>query len=89
MENGKVTRLRLPIAIAVATVIPGAPKIAAAQATLREEGVGPGPCMGSIGWVAMYGSLELSVSIRTAFIHNNRLHYMSGCGITADSGSGS
>lgn len=65
--------------------ISGAPKIAAVQAALHEEGFGRGPCMGSVGWIAMDGSVELSVAIRTAFIHGSKAYYMAGCGITSDS----
>jgi para-aminobenzoate synthetase component 1 len=65
--------------------VTGAPKIAAVQAALAEEGTGRGPCMGAIGWIGFDGTMELSVAIRTAFVHNGRIHYLAGCGITADS----
>jgi para-aminobenzoate synthetase component 1 len=65
--------------------ITGAPKIAAVQAALREEGSGRGPCMGAIGWISMKGDLELSVAIRTAFTEGESIHYMAGCGVTSGS----
>jgi para-aminobenzoate synthetase component I len=65
--------------------VTGAPKIAAIEGALQEEGTGRGPCMGAIGWIGMDGSLELSVAIRTAFTNDDQLFYLAGCGITADS----
>ncbi|MDE3195163.1 MAG: anthranilate synthase component I family protein [Acidobacteriota bacterium] len=65
--------------------ITGAPKIAAVQAALQEEGEGRGPCMGSIGWISLTGEMELSVAIRTAYVHKGRIRYLAGCGITAES----
>ena len=68
-----------------AASITGAPKIAAMQAALEEEGHARGPCMGSIGWISLDGQLELSVAIRTAFTNAGVVSYLAGCGITADS----
>lgn len=65
--------------------VTGAPKIAAVQGALDEERRGRGPCMGCIGWISLGGGLELSVAIRTAFVHNRNIYYLAGCGITADS----
>lgn len=65
--------------------ITGAPKIAATEAVLREEGCSRGPCMGAIGWISPNGDMELSVAIRTAFTDGGKVTYLAGCGITAES----
>src|SRR5581483_11034760 len=65
--------------------ISGAPKIRAMEVAALEEGYRRGPCMGSIGWIALDGDLELSVAIRTAVAMEDRVWYLAGCGITAES----
>jgi para-aminobenzoate synthetase component 1 len=65
--------------------ITGAPKIRAIELAALEEGRRRGPCMGSIGWISLDGDLELSVAIRTAVASGNRVWYLAGCGITAES----
>ena len=65
--------------------ISGAPKIRAMEIAALEEGRRRGPCMGSIGWLSLDGDLELSVAIRTAVASENRVWYLAGCGITAES----
>jgi para-aminobenzoate synthetase component 1 len=65
--------------------ITGAPKIRAMELAALEEGSRRGPCMGSIGWISLDGDLELSVAIRTAVASENRVWYLAGCGITAES----
>jgi anthranilate/para-aminobenzoate synthase component I len=65
--------------------ITGAPKIRAMEVAALEEGYRRGPCMGSIGWIAMNGDMELSVAIRTAVAARGRICYLAGCGITAES----
>lgn len=65
--------------------ISGAPKIRAMELAAQEEGVLRGPCMGSIGWLSLDGSMELSVAIRTAVASAGQIRYLAGCGITAGS----
>jgi para-aminobenzoate synthetase component 1 len=65
--------------------ISGAPKIRAMQLAALEEGYRRGPCMGSIGWMALDGDMEFSVAIRTAVGASDRIWYLAGCGITAES----
>ena len=65
--------------------ISGAPKIRAMQLAALEEGYRRGPCMGSIGWMALDGDMEWSVAIRTAVGAARRVWYLAGCGITAES----
>lgn len=65
--------------------ISGAPKIHAMEVAIAEEQRRRGPCMGSIGWISMDGQAELSVAIRTAVAAKGRVHYETGCGITAQS----
>lgn len=65
--------------------ITGAPKIEAIAVAAREEPRPRGAAMGSIGWIALDGDLELSVAIRTAVAAAGRVVYHAGCGIVADS----
>jgi para-aminobenzoate synthetase component I len=65
--------------------ISGAPKIRAMEVAAMEEGYRRGPCMGSIGWIGLNGDMELSVAIRTAVASQGGIHYLAGCGITAES----
>ena len=65
--------------------ITGAPKIRAMQLASLEEGYRRGPAMGSIGWISLDGDMELSVAIRTAMAARERVWYLAGCGITAES----
>ncbi|MBV9742591.1 MAG: anthranilate synthase component I family protein [Acidobacteriia bacterium] len=65
--------------------ISGAPKIRAMEVAAMEEGYRRGPAMGSIGWIAMNGDMELSVAIRTAVASQGQVYYLAGCGITAES----
>jgi para-aminobenzoate synthetase component 1 len=65
--------------------ITGAPKIRAMELAALEEGQRRGPCMGSIGWISLDGDLEMSVAIRTAVASEDRVWYLAGCGITAES----
>ncbi|MEO8657717.1 MAG: anthranilate synthase component I family protein [Bryobacteraceae bacterium] len=65
--------------------ISGAPKIHAMEVAAEEEGFRRGPCMGSIGWLSLDGRMELSVAIRTAVAAEGKVHYLAGCGITAES----
>ena len=44
--------------------------------------------MGAVGWIALDGSLEMSVAIRTAFVTDGVVRYYAGCGITAESNPG-
>ncbi|MBZ5578479.1 MAG: anthranilate synthase component I family protein [Acidobacteriia bacterium] len=65
--------------------ITGAPKIRAMQLAAQEEGYRRGPAMGAIGWISLGGDMELSVAIRTAMASQDRVWYLAGCGITAES----
>ncbi len=65
--------------------ISGAPKIRAMEVAALEEGFRRGPAMGNIGWIGLNGDMELSVAIRTAVASENRVRYLAGCGITAES----
>jgi para-aminobenzoate synthetase component I len=65
--------------------ITGAPKIRAMEVATLEEGYRRGPAMGSIGWISLDGEMELSVAIRTAVASDERIWYLAGCGITAES----
>lgn len=65
--------------------ISGAPKIRAMEIAADEEGFRRGPSMGGIGWLSLEGDMHWSVAIRTAMAAEDRLWYLAGCGITAES----
>lgn len=65
--------------------VTGAPKIQAIKVAAAEQCRARGPAMGATGWIALDGSLELSVAIRTAVAAGGRILYNVGAGITADS----
>lgn len=66
--------------------ITGAPKIRAMQIIDELEPHQRGPCFGSIGYIGCNrGYINLNVAIRTMLITNNKIRYMAGGGIVADS----
>ena len=65
--------------------VTGAPKIAAVDLIAELEPVGRGAAMGALGWVRGDGDLELSLTIRTFAIAEERIHLWVGGGIVWDS----
>ncbi|SMB93573.1 anthranilate synthase component I [Deinococcus hopiensis] len=75
---------------ALASVLPmgtvsGAPKIRAMEIIDELESVRRGPYGGAFGYIALDGSLDMALTLRTMVIANGRLHIQAGAGIVADS----
>jgi len=75
---------------ALASVLPmgtvsGAPKIRAMEIIDELESVRRGPYGGSFGYIALDGSLDMALTLRTMVIAGRRLHIQAGAGIVADS----
>lgn len=64
--------------------VTGAPKLAALEQIAGLEPVGRGVAMGALGWVGT-DHVDLGLSIRTAVVHDGRVHLWAGGGITIDS----
>ena len=65
--------------------ITGAPKIRAMQIIDELESFARGPYTGSMGWVGLDGSINLSILIRTLVVQGGRAHLQVGAGIVWDS----
>jgi para-aminobenzoate synthetase component 1 len=65
--------------------VTGAPKIAALDEIARHEPVGRGASMGALGAIWPDGYFNLSLTIRTFAIADDRIHLWVGGGIVADS----
>ena len=75
---------------ALASVLPmgtvsGAPKIRAMEIIDELEPVRRGPYGGAFGYIALDGSLDMALTLRTMVIAGGRLHIQAGAGIVADS----
>jgi anthranilate/para-aminobenzoate synthase component I len=65
--------------------VTGAPKIRAMQIIDELEPTRRGPYCGAIGYVAVDGSMEFNIAIRTMIVENGRVHVPVGGGVVADS----
>jgi para-aminobenzoate synthetase component 1 len=65
--------------------VTGAPKIRAMEIISELEQQTRGPYCGSLGYLAFNGDMDLSVIIRTYFIHKNKLFFSAGGAIVLDS----
>ena len=75
---------------ALASVLPmgtvsGAPKIRAMEIIDELEPVRRGPYSGAFGYIALDGSLDMALTLRTMVIANERVHIQAGAGVVADS----
>jgi len=75
---------------ALASVLPmgtvsGAPKIRAMEIIDELEPVRRGPYGGAFGYIALDGSLDMALTLRTMVIANGKVHIQAGAGIVADS----
>ncbi|MPY65354.1 anthranilate synthase component I [Deinococcus sp. SDU3-2] len=75
---------------ALASVLPmgtvsGAPKIRAMEIIDELEPVRRGPYGGAFGYIALDGSLDMALTLRTMVITNGRVHIQAGAGVVADS----
>ncbi|GGL13241.1 anthranilate synthase component I [Deinococcus radiotolerans] len=65
--------------------VSGAPKIRAMQIIDKIEPVRRGPYGGSFGYIALNGSMDMALTLRTMVITNGRVHIQAGAGVVADS----
>lgn len=65
--------------------ITGAPKIRAMEIIAEIEPTKRGPYCGSIGYIGFNGDMDLSITIRTYAIKNNRVIFQTGGAVTMDS----
>ncbi|WP_104990275.1 anthranilate synthase component I [Deinococcus sp. NW-56] len=75
---------------ALASVLPmgtvsGAPKIRAMEIIEELEPVRRGPYGGAFGYIALDGSLDMALTLRTMVIAGGRVHIQAGAGVVADS----
>ncbi len=65
--------------------ITGAPKVRAMEIIDELEPTSRGVYCGSIGYIDFSGRVDLNIAIRTAVVHDGRIHFQVGGGIVADS----
>ncbi|GGR77757.1 anthranilate synthase component I [Deinococcus sedimenti] len=65
--------------------VSGAPKIRAMQIIDELEPVRRGPYGGSFGYIALNGSMDMALTLRTMVITKGRVHIQAGAGVVADS----
>ncbi len=80
VEPGDVIRALFP-----GGTITGCPKVRCMQLIGQLEGKGRGAYTGAMGYLALDGSLDLNILIRTMTIQDGRLELRAGAGIVADS----
>ncbi len=80
VEPGDVIRALFP-----GGTITGCPKVRCMQLIGELEGQGRGAYTGAMGFLALDGSLDLNILIRTMTIANGQIEFRAGAGIVADS----
>ena len=68
--------------------VTGAPKIRAMEIIADLEPVERGPYCGSVGYLGFDGTMDLSIAIRTAVRHDDRITFHAGGAVVADSDPG-
>ena len=68
-----------------AGTVSGAPKIRAMEIIDELEPTSRGIYSGAIGYFGWDGNLDTAIAIRTAIVHNGRIHVQAGAGIVYDS----
>ncbi len=68
-----------------AGTLSGAPKIRALEIIQELEPTKRNIYGGAIGWIGWWGDADTAIAIRTAVIHDGRLHVQAGAGIVYDS----
>ena len=68
-----------------AGTVSGAPKIRALEIIRELEPIRRGIYAGAIGYIGWWGDADTAIAIRTAVIHDGRLHVQAGAGIVYDS----
>jgi len=71
-----------------AGTLSGAPKIRAMEIINELEPVKRNIYAGAVGYVSWHDDTDLAIAIRTAVIHDGKLHVQAGAGIVADSDAG-
>jgi anthranilate synthase component 1 len=80
VEPGGVVRALFP-----GGTITGCPKVRCMQLIGDLEGIGRGAYTGAMGYLALDGSLDLNILIRTMTVQDRQLELRAGAGIVADS----
>ena len=80
VEPGDVIRALFP-----GGTITGCPKVRCMQLIGDLEGIGRGAYTGAMGYLALDGSLDLNILIRTMTVENGQVELRAGAGIVADS----
>ena len=68
-----------------AGTLSGAPKIRAMEIINELEPVKRNIYSGAVGYISWHDDTDLAIAIRTAVIHEGKLHVQAGAGIVADS----
>lgn len=68
-----------------AGTVSGAPKIRALEIIRELEPVRRGVYSGAVGYLGWHGNADTAIAIRTAVIHDGRLHVQAGGGVVLDS----
>ena len=68
-----------------AGTLSGAPKVRALEIIQELEPYKRNIYAGAIGWIGWWGDADTAIAIRTAVIHDGRLHVQAGAGIVHDS----
>jgi anthranilate synthase component 1 len=71
-----------------AGTLSGAPKIRAMEIINELEPVKRNIYAGAVGYISWHDDTDLAIAIRTAVIHDGKLHVQAGAGIVADSDAG-
>jgi anthranilate synthase component 1 len=80
VEPGDVIRALFP-----GGTITGCPKVRCMQLIGELEGIGRGAYTGAMGYLALDGSLDLNILIRTMTVRDGQVELRAGAGIVADS----
>ncbi len=80
VEPGDVIRALFP-----GGTITGCPKVRCMELIGELEGAGRGAYTGAMGYLALDGSLDLNILIRTMTVHRGEIELRAGAGIVADS----
>ncbi len=83
VEPGDVIRALFP-----GGTITGCPKVRCMQLIGDLEGIGRGAYTGAMGYLALDGSLDLNILIRTMTVQDGEIELRAGAGIVADSDPG-
>ncbi len=68
-----------------AGTVSGAPKIRAMEIIDEVEPVKRGIYAGAVGYLSWSGNMDTAIAIRTAVVHDGRVHVQAGAGVVADS----